>query len=528
LGNDLVGSEFDIRADQYYEGLTAQQPPGVFSVSSSVLQNVLWGVLQYEDQPNNTLPWYTSDSTLYRNSAGALVFDAASIEWSAGLDSARNTGTNPSGVSTDVQQALINLFADMNVQPGSLMTSGITTATASTDHTAPASHITQLNFATGLIVGTASDVGGVVAGVEVSFNGGQTWHGVNLTQAAQTTSWEYISVEPANVNPLVRAVDDSGNIETAHGPDSAIPASQGQSIYSIAVSPPYSQQAVASFSSTPGWTLVVPMNVNTDGLTDLLSYNSTSGLAKYSIGVSGSSYSQQVITTVSAAAGWTSIVSMNINNDGLSDLLSYNAATGDYAFSVGAAGPPYSQQLVVPAATGGVGWSVIVPMNINGDALTDLLWYNPTTGMTAYSVGTGSGAQYAQSIVATVNSAPGWTVIVPMNLNGDGYTDLLWYNTATGLAVYSVAVPGGVYSQSPVASVNAATGWTAIIPMNINGDSLSDLLSYNVTTGQVVYSTTTNSSGSQQIVLTGSAPSWTSIVPMSVNLDSLTDLLSYK
>jgi hypothetical protein len=34
----------------------------------------------------------------------------------------------------------------------------------------------------------------------------------------------------------------------------------------------------------------------------------------------------------------------------------------------------------------------------------------------------------------------------------------------------------------------AAKGWTAVVPMNLNGDGLTDLLSYNATTGRAVYS----------------------------------------
>ena len=78
----------------------------------------------------------------------------------------------------------MNLFADMGVQPATLQ-SGLVAATASTDTTAPTTTITAP--AGGLhrsspaspitITGTATDTGGgVVGGVEVSADGGTTWH----------------------------------------------------------------------------------------------------------------------------------------------------------------------------------------------------------------------------------------------------------------------------------------------------------------------------------------------------------------
>ncbi len=100
-----------------------------------------------------------------------------------------------------MQQATVNLFADMgNVQPASLTTPGVTAATPATDTTAPTSTITSpsqgANLSNGSAVtisGTATDAGGgVVAGVEVSTDGGSTWHPVTTMSAASTSvTWSY-------------------------------------------------------------------------------------------------------------------------------------------------------------------------------------------------------------------------------------------------------------------------------------------------------------------------------------------------
>ena len=114
-------------------------------------------------------------------------------------------------------------------------------------------------------------------------------------------------------------------------------------------------------------------------------------------------------------------------------------------------------------------------MNMNSDGLTDLLSYNATTGLAVYSIGTSTPGEQ-QKIVKQVNAAPGWTSIVPMDLNNDGLTDLLSYNATTGLAVYSIgtSTPG---EQKIVKQVNAAPGWTSIVPMFLNNDEFADLLS---------------------------------------------------
>ena len=118
----------------------------------------------------------------------------------------------------NMQQATVNLFADMGVQPVTLQ-SGLSLATKSTDTTPPSSTITSPTGGTtaqaGAIInvtGTASDSGGgLVAGVEVSVDSGVTWH-----PATGLNSWSYTwtANKAGTFSVLSRAVDDSGNIET--------------------------------------------------------------------------------------------------------------------------------------------------------------------------------------------------------------------------------------------------------------------------------------------------------------------------
>ena len=118
----------------------------------------------------------------------------------------------------NMQQATLNLLADMGAQPATLQ-SGPVAATASTDtHRADLDAQRSLDASSDgsqvTISGTASDTGGgVVAGVEVSTDGGTTWH-----PATGTTSWTY-SVDrprqPHRRRSRSRAVDDSGNLADA-------------------------------------------------------------------------------------------------------------------------------------------------------------------------------------------------------------------------------------------------------------------------------------------------------------------------
>jgi Domain of unknown function (DUF4082)/Bacterial Ig domain len=158
----------------------------------------------------------THHLTLYRAPSGGLVFSAGTIQWAWGLD--RHHDGRFTAADRRIQQATVNMLADMGVQPGELMP-GLVPASASTDHDPPTSTITEpvagTRIASGSRVtvrGTAVDAGGGrVAGVEVSLDGGRTWH-----PAVGTESWAHtgILVGTGPVTILSRATDDSVNTET--------------------------------------------------------------------------------------------------------------------------------------------------------------------------------------------------------------------------------------------------------------------------------------------------------------------------
>jgi hypothetical protein len=206
LGLNTLGYEWDVDADNGF------RPPGLADMSSTTVA----ADQVFNDYGTNVAAaTQTHHLTLYRAPSGALVFGAGTIQWSWGLD---NTHDGSGASDPSIQQSTINVLADMGAQPATLM-NGMVAATQSTDTTPPSSTITSpsaaSSFASGATVnvsGTASDVGGMVAGVEVSIDGGTSWH-----PATGTTSWTYSAAIHGMGNVVIRsrAVDDSGNLEAA-------------------------------------------------------------------------------------------------------------------------------------------------------------------------------------------------------------------------------------------------------------------------------------------------------------------------
>ncbi len=207
LQQNILGYEWDTSPDNGF------LPGGLIDLSSTTLP-VSTQLLDYGNAVGNGTA--THNLTLYRAASGALVFGAGTVFWSWGLDSNHDLTATPTDPS--IQQAMVNLFAGFGVQPQTLQAS-LTLASQSTDRTPPVSTITTAansSFAEGsavTITGTATDTGGgIVAGVQVSTDGGATWHQAGGTPSAWTYAWR--TPAPGTYRIESRATDDSVNTET--------------------------------------------------------------------------------------------------------------------------------------------------------------------------------------------------------------------------------------------------------------------------------------------------------------------------
>ena len=205
LAPNTVGYESDEDLDNGF------RPAGLIDMSTTTFQTESY----LQDFGTVVAPGTsTHHITLYRAASGALVFGAGTIQWAWGLDSDHD-GIQ-SAPDSRIQQATVNLFADMDAQPSTLM-AGLVAATKSADTQAPTTVVTSPaagstigNSTSVTVTGTAADNGGgVVGGVEVSLDGGVTWH-----PATGTTSWTYTGVAhgAGTWNIEARAADDSGNL----------------------------------------------------------------------------------------------------------------------------------------------------------------------------------------------------------------------------------------------------------------------------------------------------------------------------
>ncbi len=182
------------------------RPPGLVDLSTTTVDVTNGDYLLDEGRTygNGTA---THHLTIHRAPSGALVFGAGTVQWSWGLDGA--------AADARMQQATVNLLADLGAEATTLMT-GLVKATRSTDSTPPGATVGTPGPGAALPVGvpatlsgTASDAGGGrVGAVEVSTDGGSTWH---PAVGRETWSYSWTPSARGSVTLQVRAVDDSAN-----------------------------------------------------------------------------------------------------------------------------------------------------------------------------------------------------------------------------------------------------------------------------------------------------------------------------
>ena len=220
----LLGHEWDSDVDN------GHRPPGLFRLSETTVDNVLACFYYGSTCDSGTA---THHLVMYRHESGALVFGSGTVQWPWGLDAHHDTdtgvpperanglntrvGVDPHGPDRTIQQATVNLFADMGVQPATLQPE-LVRAEASTDTVPPTATVESPTRGASLsrtvvVRGTATDEGGgVVSGVEISFDGGQRWH---PAEGRENWSYEWTTDRPRDVEIVARAVDDSGNLGPA-------------------------------------------------------------------------------------------------------------------------------------------------------------------------------------------------------------------------------------------------------------------------------------------------------------------------
>jgi len=121
--------------------------------------------------------------------------------------------------------------------------------------------------------------------------------------------------------------------------------------------------------------------------------------------------------------------------------------------------------------------------DFNGDGMSDVLWRNFATGeaqlMTAN--GTVLSARSALAVAPDVN----WKIVQTGDFNGDGVTDIMWMNDVTTEVRVSMMAAGAVSVTQSLGQVFDPS-YHAVQVIDLDGDGNSDIVWWHATTGNAV------------------------------------------
>jgi hypothetical protein len=226
----------------------------------------------------------------------------------------------------------------------------------------------------------------------------------------------------------------------------------------------------------------------------------------------------QIDNVYGSASSDASVVQYAAAGTYAADVSDYDGNTG-YVLTMSAAS---SGDLGGPSATAAYAVGALAPPSpapgdFNGDGTSDLLWRNAATGAVvdwSMNGGTADGK-------ATLRTDPAWTVAGVADVTGNGTADILWRNSATGAAALWLMNDG---TESAASVLTIPPGWTLAGAGDFTGNGTDDLLWSDAATGTVTEWIMANGAPVSSQVLATDSP-WTVAGTGDFNGDGTTDIL---
>jgi len=302
---------------------------------------------------------------------------------------------------------------------------------------------------------------------------------------------------PTQVNLTWHASIDNVGVAgyTVYLNDAVLATTTGRSFQHTGLAPgtaySYRVSAYDAARNNSAWT-ATPVSVKTparrivrgdfdgDGKSDVLWRNAATGANAIWLMNGATTASATTFSTV-ADLTWKIAGVGDFDGDGKADILWRNAAGGNVIWLMNGAA------ILSDVAVNGVtdfNWSIAGIGDFDGDGRSDILWHNNATGANSIWLmngGTISGGAVAFATVADLN----WSVAGTGDFDGDGKSDILWHNSATGENLLWFMNGAAIVSA---VSVSAMTdlNWTIAGTGDFDGNGKADILWRNPTTGEDV------------------------------------------
>ncbi len=226
---------------------------------------------------------------------------------------------------------------------------------------------------------------------------------------------------------------------------------------------------------------------NGDGIQDLMDINYNTGINHFYINNRFNNFSTNSLNAISTILLQNKYVYIaDFNADGKSDVFAYYPFTGENYIFINNGNLNFTQitNPIPVQEIDGTNGTQLTPGDWNGDGLSDILWYDKNNGSNHWFTNNGNTTFTEISNPINISQISGGTNIYPTDWNADGIVDLLWYDQTTGNT--RCFINNNLFSfiqTNNVITPSLLQNGTNIDLSDWNGDGVIDLMWIDKATG---------------------------------------------
>jgi len=228
----------------------------------------------------------------------------------------------------------------------------------------------------------------------------------------------------------------------------------------------------------------------------------------------------QVLTVTQPAMP---VASSDFNGDGFADIV-WQHTSGTLVVWLMNGSQMASATYLTPASPADLNWHVVATADINHDGHPDLVWQNRATG--AVGLWYMQGTTATSSAVVVPSSDLQLRLVAAADVNRDGWSDLVWQHAADGHVVVSFMEQAQITTSASIAAPDGGAAWVLAQAVDLNGNGYPDLV-WQHTDGRVLVSslqgTTVESSDPTTPAVVD--PGWRIVGASDLNADGSVDFL---
>jgi hypothetical protein len=266
---------------------------------------------------------------------------------------------------------------------------------------------------------------------------------------------------------------------------------------------------------TSGFDVLRTGDFNGDGKTDLALYNSRTGLGYIGMSNGDGTFTFQSLFW---SPGFDQVEAADLNGDGKTDVVLYNSSTGALYTGISDGtgtfayrylswtphynflrvadftghghgdllllGPPHFSGVLFGDGAGGfssfyqfprIGDDFADTGDLNADGITDLLLYNSAFGSAATGISNGN-----SFVFTPLFFSPGFTSVYLADYSGNSKADVTLYNKLMWIGYFGTGNGAGNFTFQPLFW---GPGFDTVVPQDMNADGKTDILLYRQSTG---------------------------------------------